>query len=36
MLSIEIDETNGIAFLEPDKPLSINDFELAANVVDSF
>ena len=36
MLSVEIDEENGIAILEPDGPLSKNDFESAAMVIDPY
>ena len=36
MLSVEIDEKNGIAILEPDGPLSKNDFESAAKVIDPY
>lgn len=36
MLSTKIDETNGIAILEPDGPLSKNDFQSAGTIIDSF
>jgi len=36
MLSVEIDEENGIAILEPNGPLSKGDFESAAKVVDPY
>ena len=36
MLSVEIDEVSGIAILEPSGPLSLNDFELAAKVIDPY
>ena len=36
MLSVEIDEVNGIAILEPDGPLSKGDFELAAKIIDPY
>ena len=36
MLSVEIDEVNGIAILEPDGPLSKNDFESATRIVDPY
>ena len=36
MLSVEIDETNGVAILEPDGPLSKTDFESAAKVIDPY
>lgn len=36
MLSVEIDEINGIAMLEPDGPLSQNDFETAAKDIDPY
>jgi len=36
MLSIEIDEINGLAILEPDGPLLQNDFEAAARVIDPY
>jgi SpoIIAA-like len=36
MLSVEIDEINGIAILEPDGPLSKNDFESVAKVIDPY
>ena len=36
MLSVEIDEVNGIAMLEPDGALSKNDFELAAKIIDPY
>ena len=36
MLSVDIDEVNGIAILEPDGALSKGDFELAANVIDPY
>lgn len=36
MLSVEIDEKNGIAILEPDGPLSKVDFVHAAKVIDPY
>ncbi len=36
MLSVEIDEVNGIAILEPDGALSKGDFELAAKIIDPY
>ena len=36
MLSVEIDEINGIALLEPDGPLSKNDFVTATKVIDAY
>ena len=36
MLSVTIDETNGIAILEPDGPLSKNDFESATRIIDPY
>ena len=36
MLSVTIDEANGIAILEPDGPLSKNDFESAARIIDPY
>jgi hypothetical protein len=36
MLTVEIDEANGIAILKPDGPLSKNDFESAAKVIDPY
>ena len=36
MLSVEIDEVNGIAILKPDGPLSQNDFEIAAKDIDPY
>ena len=36
MLSVEIDEGNGIAVLEPDGALSKGDFELAAKIIDPY
>ncbi len=36
MLSVEIDEINGIAILEPDGRLSKSDFEAAAKQIDPF
>jgi stage II sporulation SpoAA-like protein len=36
MLSVEIDEINGVAILEPDGPLSKNDFVVAAKVIDAY
>jgi len=36
MLSVEIDEVNGIAILEPDGPLSKEDFVHAAKVIDPY
>jgi len=36
MLSVEIDEVNGIAILEPDGPLSKEDFVQAAKVIDPY
>lgn len=36
MLSAKIDEINGIAILEPDGPLSKNDFQLAGTIIDPF
>jgi len=36
MLSVEIDETNGLAILEPDGPLTRDDFESAAHVIDPY
>ena len=36
MLSVEIDEVNGIAVLEPDGALSKGDFELAAKIIDPY
>jgi SpoIIAA-like len=34
MLSVQMDEVNGIAILEPDGPLSEDDFKSAAKVID--
>jgi len=34
MLSVEIDEEKGVALLEPDGPLSQEDFESAAKLID--
>ncbi len=34
MLSVKIDETNGIAILEPNGALSENDFKSAAKIID--
>jgi hypothetical protein len=36
MLSVKIDEINGIAILEPDGPLLENDFKNAAKVIDPY
>jgi hypothetical protein len=36
MLSVEIDEVNGIAILEPDGPLSKEDFIHAAKLIDPY
>lgn len=36
MLSVEIDEVNGLAILEPDGPLTKADFESAAKVIDPY
>ena len=36
MLQVEIDETNGIAVLEPNGELSQGDFESAATIIDPF
>ena len=36
MLSVEIDEVNGLAILEPDGPLAKGDFESAAKVIDPY
>jgi hypothetical protein len=36
MLAITLDETSGIALLEPDGPLSKSDFVKAAHVIDPF
>lgn len=36
MLLVEIDDANGIAILEPDGPLSKNDFVSAAKVIDPY
>jgi hypothetical protein len=36
MLSVEIDEENGIAILEPDGPLSKEDFVHAAKLIDPY
>jgi len=36
MLSVEIDKINGIAILEPDGPLSKDDFVHAAKVIDPY
>jgi hypothetical protein len=36
MLSVEIDELKGIAILEPDGPLSKEDFVHAAKVIDPY
>lgn len=36
MLSIDFDETAGIAILEPDGPLTKNDFESAARTIDPY
>ena len=36
MLSVEIDKKNGIAILEPDGPLSKDDFIHAAKVIDPY
>lgn len=36
MLSLIIDEVNGIAILEPDGPLSKHDFESAAKIIDPY
>jgi len=36
MLSVEIDEVNGLAILEPDGPLTKGDFELAAKIIDPY
>lgn len=36
MLSVEIDEVNGLAILEPDGPLTKGDFESAAKVIDPY
>ena len=36
MLSVEIDKINGVAILEPDGPLSKDDFVHAAKVIDPY
>ena len=36
MLLVEIDEASGIAVLEPSGPLSKDDFELAAKIIDPY
>ena len=36
MHSVEIDEVNGLAILEPDGPLTKADFESAAKVIDPY
>ena len=36
MLTVKIDKTNGIALLEPDGPLSKEDFESAVKIIDPF
>lgn len=36
MLSVKIDEVHGIAILEPDGPLSKDDFESAAKIIDPY
>ena len=36
MLSVEIDEVNGIAILQPDGPLLENDFKTAAKIIDPY
>ena len=36
MLSVEIDKDNGIAILEPDGPLSKDDFVHAAKIIDPY
>lgn len=36
MLTVEIDEANGIAIIEPSGPLSQSDFELAAKSIDPY
>ena len=36
MLSVTIDEENGIVVLEPEGPLSKNDFESAARIIDPY
>ncbi len=36
MLTVKIDEANGLALLEPDGPLSRQDFESAATVIDPY
>lgn len=36
MLSVEIDEVNNIAILEPDGPLSKDDFLRAAKIIDPY
>jgi len=36
MLSVEIDELNGVAILKPDGPLSKGDFELGAKIIDPY
>lgn len=36
MLSVEIDEVNDIAILEPDGPLSKDDFVQAARIIDPY
>ena len=36
MLSVEIDEVNGLAILEPDGALSKGDFELAGKIIDPY
>ena len=36
MLSVEIDEVNNIAILEPDGPLSKDDFVQAARIIDPY
>ena len=36
MLSVEIDEVNGLAILEPDGLLTKGDFESAAKVIDPY
>ena len=36
MLTVRIDEANGLVILEPDGPLSVNDFESAAKIIDPY
>ena len=36
MLTVKVDKANGIALLEPDGPLSKEDFESAVKIIDPF